>query len=88
MVDRMMPVMLAIGGVTEEDMMHTRKYPCPVLRGMMYIELQNAGLSLSQIGRCFYRDHASVLQCIRRTMELLDVDKEIRGYYEYFKTTL
>jgi len=77
---------LCVFGLEREELMNSRRFPLPIIRGMMYDTLIGMGCPTIQAGRYFGRHHATVIHMVRRTRELIEVDKEVKKIYEKYKT--
>jgi chromosomal replication initiation ATPase DnaA len=77
---------LCVFGLEREELMNSRRFPLPVIRGMIYDTLIGIGCSTTQAGRYLGRDRTTVIYMVRRTRELIEVDKEVKKIYEKYKT--
>lgn len=89
MADRLTDIMLEITGCSREDMLRTRKFPCPSCRAMIYRELRKDGFTASRIGRYFDYDHSTIICADKKLADMLETkDREVTAIYENFQNRL
>lgn len=71
-----MDVMLAMSGEKRETFMHSREFPLPICRAIVFKRLYDLGYSTPRIGKFFGKDHATVLHGIKMLGNLLDIHDE------------
>ena len=75
-----MDVMLAMSGEKRETFMHSREFPLPICRAIVFKRLYDLGYSTPRIGKFFGKDHATVLHACNTVCDLMDTDRSFRGY--------
>lgn len=71
--DNLCSLMSGIANVDKDFMLSpSRKWPLPACRGILYMYFRKQGMTTTQIGRLFNRDHATVLAGTKRTQGWLD----------------
>lgn len=82
-----MAAALTAGVTVGEIVGPSRRWPLPVVRAMAY-QCLRTGMSSTEVGKAFNRDHVTVLHGVKRLNDLMDFDLETQRLQQRFNVML